>query len=305
MARKRSKKPPKIGGRSRTLAPRLGDGRTKEGKAYAEAVEALHAWLGGEPDVAQQMLVQPTAILWMRCCLLAETMIDPDTLDSDKHSFLALQSNLRRNLESLGLKPMQAPAMSPRLLVGLGAESAEGALERLEKELQGIHDRLAQAGEIPDLTDDQAATAAELVRRGLAGDSAAWDAAREIFGDAAKGKSDASLAASVLTYRPGEAGAEHPDSPTVGEREAVTDVEPINDAEAAEPEAPVDGHEKPAGPGVVERIRRVFLTGEGDKPKAKPEPSISRSTERRPPVSSGATSWDGRSSLGDFVRGQD
>ena len=247
--RKQHRKPPKAGGYSRHLGRRLLDGRTSEGQTYREIEGLLVDWLGGPDAVnpAQQMLIQPTCLLWMRACLMAESVIDPSTLDSDKHNYLALQSNIRRNLETLGLRPMQAPPSIPtHLRPGLGVQGSEDAAEALGRKLDGIHERMAQGGMIPKLTVEQHEMVREFVKFGLAGDRSAFDTAREIIGEPAEQMSNMGITAWALAPHPDELtpGAEHPDTPTAGEAAPVTDLSPIEDAEPTEHETPASDAER-------------------------------------------------------------
>ncbi len=246
--RKRHKKPPKAAPYSRHLTGRLADQRTAEAKTFNEILAALTAWMGGEPDVAQQMMAAQVALLWLRCVMVADSVIDPKKLHQDGHHYLSWQANLRRGLESLGLRPMQAPPSIPtHLRPGLGVQGSEDAAEALGRKLVGIHERMAQGGMIPKLTVEQHEMVREFVKFGLAGDRSAFDTAREIIGEPAEQMSNMGITAWALAPHPDELtpGAEHPDTPTAGEAAPVMDVMPIEDAEPTEHETPAGGAEKP------------------------------------------------------------
>jgi hypothetical protein len=74
-----------------------------------EIAAALTEHLGGDLTPPQQMLVQTTAVIWLRLSLMAPQMLaEGELIERNSHVFLAWANSLRRNLVELGISAQEA-----------------------------------------------------------------------------------------------------------------------------------------------------------------------------------------------------
>ena len=113
----------RIGRYSGTKAFTCLDGRTREGK-FARAVEnELVGHVGGQPSVAQYLLIRLVAIKALRLALMSDYVLTEHSIsEKDDRSFLCWANSLRRDLDVLGLT--RRVKSSPRLAELLGHRAA-------------------------------------------------------------------------------------------------------------------------------------------------------------------------------------
>jgi hypothetical protein len=82
------------------------DGRTKEARLMRRVRAELTEFVGGNPDVIQQRLIDRAVILTLRCAQLDAQIIAGVELGQHASNFaLAWNNALRRTLAQLGIKP--------------------------------------------------------------------------------------------------------------------------------------------------------------------------------------------------------
>ena len=120
MARKQHKKAYRIGPYSHPTRIAKVDRRTREGKVMHQIAQALREHVG-DPSVPEQMIIETTAFLWVQVNLLAPRVMEGSaSSDLGDRQVLAYINQLKRNLETLGLKPEGKG--EPRLRDLLGQE---------------------------------------------------------------------------------------------------------------------------------------------------------------------------------------
>ena len=92
------------------------DQRSREGRALQNAIDDLTDHCGGAPNAAEKMLIQSTAIIWLRIAMMAGNLTrDVDPSPSMQTVFLNWNNALRKNLQTLGLQPAQVKQVNLRL----------------------------------------------------------------------------------------------------------------------------------------------------------------------------------------------
>lgn len=99
----------------RTSSIRI-DLRTVEGKYYLATRDALLEHVEGnqgEASTPQKMIVEATALLWVRFALLSEKMLDPEFGSGSFEQFLAFNSAIRQNLKEIGVTRQNVERVLP------------------------------------------------------------------------------------------------------------------------------------------------------------------------------------------------
>ncbi len=88
------------------------DERTVEGKLISTITQELYTHVGGNPTVAEQLLIQIISLKAMRVSLYAKLLIEGSAQDTEDR-FLTLSNSLRNDLNLLGIKAtkQEAPAL--------------------------------------------------------------------------------------------------------------------------------------------------------------------------------------------------
>ena len=84
------------------------DKRSREAKALRSAIAGLTEHVGGDPGAAESMLITATAVIWVRLTMASARMLEPTEIgEQTQKAFLSWNNALRRNLDTLGIKPAQ------------------------------------------------------------------------------------------------------------------------------------------------------------------------------------------------------
>jgi hypothetical protein len=96
------------------------DGRLLEAREERRIIRALTAHVGGQPSVAQVILIQRTARLVIILSMLEKQVLEKmDLGDLHARQLLALSNSVRLNLQALGLKASEAaPTLKAYLVEG-------------------------------------------------------------------------------------------------------------------------------------------------------------------------------------------
>jgi len=87
------------------------DGRTREAKSMAKMRADLFAHVGGQPSIAQKLLIERAVGIALRIQLLDRKLGDAMELtDYDAKAYLGLSNALQRTLRELGWKATPPPA---------------------------------------------------------------------------------------------------------------------------------------------------------------------------------------------------
>jgi len=101
------------GPHSRLLRRGAVDGRSREGRFLAAARAQLFRHLGGNPTIAQRILVERLAWLQLHVVLFDERIANGGQFtDCDRREYLAFSNSVLRGMREIGLEPTAAAAPS-------------------------------------------------------------------------------------------------------------------------------------------------------------------------------------------------
>ena len=101
---KARRKPRKVGPLSRAASLATVDKRTFAGRIIAQVRVEMIQHVGGDPSVAELLLIENIATKSCRVALLARALAAGEDIGADPHHILAWQNSLRLDLQALGLK---------------------------------------------------------------------------------------------------------------------------------------------------------------------------------------------------------
>jgi hypothetical protein len=101
-----------LGPYSRLLARGSVDGRSREGRYLAALKTELNHHVGGNPSIAERLLIDRLAQVALRLQLFDEKMAAGELTDHDARVYGALHNALRLMLREVGVKPSAQPPLS-------------------------------------------------------------------------------------------------------------------------------------------------------------------------------------------------
>ena len=89
------------------------DGRSEEGRFIRDLEKQLIQHVGGDPSIAQKLLIDRIIKTRIQLDMLDQKLLGPEWTDHDRRTFGALQNSFQRCLRQLGMQP--APPPTPTL----------------------------------------------------------------------------------------------------------------------------------------------------------------------------------------------